>query len=512
MGRELYASLPSFRNALDDVCAELDRHLPRPLREVLFADEATGGALSEDPSARADSAPERSSSTAGLIDRTAYTQATLFALEVALFRLIEGQGLRPDFLVGHSIGELSAAHVAGVFSLKDACTLVAARGRLMGELPEGGAMVSLQATEADVLETLEGLRGRVALAAVNGPCSMVISGDEDAVLEVEGVWRERGAKTKRLRVSHAFHSHRMDGMLDELGKVAGSLAFSAPQIPIVSNLTGEPISPERICTAEYWVQQVREPVRFADGIRWLEANGVGSFLELGPDGVLSAIARDCLADRPTAADPVVAVPLLRGKRSEVRALFGALAEIWVHGSGVDWAGMFAGSGAQRVSLPTYAFQRERYWLSGGTVAGAGDMASAGIGATGHPLLAATVPLADDRGRLFTGRLSPRQPTWLADHVVLGACVVPGVAFVELALHAGSEVGCGLLEELVMESPLVLGERGDAQLQVAVDEPDETGARQIRIYSRAEGAAGTDELGGSWTRHASGMLAGTEVAA
>jgi acyl transferase domain-containing protein/acyl carrier protein len=511
MGRELYESAPVFKHAFDDVCAELDAHLPHPLREVIFA---TGDGSSPDGSSLEGSALEGSppgrSPAAGLIDQTAYTQAALFALEVALFRFIESLGVRPDFLIGHSIGELSAAHAAGVLSLQDACMLVAARGRLMGDLPAGGAMVSIQASEGDVLQTLQGSEGRVAIAAVNGPASVVISGDEDAVLELQDAWRERGVKTKRLQVSHAFHSHRMDGMLDEFKAVAGGVTFAAPRIPILSNITGEPVSPERICTAEYWVEHVREPVRFCDGIRWLQAHGVAGCLELGPDGVLSAIARDCLAEGPAAVDAVVAVPLLRGARSEIRACYSALAEIWVHGIGVDWAEIFRGRKARRVSLPTYPFQRERYWLSRGN-AGAGDMASAGLDAAGHPLLTATIPLADDRGGLFTGRLSPQAPAWLADHGVLGACVVPGVAFVELALHAGGQVGCETLEELVMESPLVLGERGDVQLQVAVGESDEVGRREVRIYSRARDA-GEDELGETWIRHASGVLADGEPAA
>ena len=242
----------------------------------------------------------------------------------------------------------------------------------MGGLPEGGAMVSLGVSEREVLEELVGLEGRVALAAVNGPASVVISGDEDAVLGLEGVFRERGCKTRRLRVSHAFHSPRMEGMLEEFGELARGLSFSPPVIPVVSNVTGEVISADRICSAGYWLEHVREPVRFWSGVRWLRGQGVESFLELGPDGVLSAMVQDCVADEQVDAQDVgrgevVAVPVLRGGRPEAGVLFSALAEVWVRGVDVDWGAVFAGSGARRVALPTYAFQRERYWLRPGGI-------------------------------------------------------------------------------------------------------------------------------------------------
>ncbi|MFD0344746.1 type I polyketide synthase, partial [Streptomyces sp. NPDC127117] len=323
MGQELYEAYPVFADAFDAVCAELDRHLDRPVRDVVF-----GGSE--------------------LIDQTVYTQAGLFAIEVALFRLLEHWGVTPDYLLGHSIGELAAAHVAGVWSLEDAAALVAARGLLMQALPTGGAMVAIQATEAEVLPLLT---DGVSIAALNGPDSVVISGDEDAVLAIASGF----GKTKRLRVSHAFHSPRMEPMLAEFKTVAEGLTFQAPKLPIVSNLTGE-IAGEELLTADYWVDHVRQAVRFLDGVRHLETQGVTTYLELGPGGVLSAMGQDCISDEDAAF-----VPALRKNRTEPDALITALAELHVRGTRIDWAAYYANTGAQRVDLPTYAFQHKHYW-------------------------------------------------------------------------------------------------------------------------------------------------------
>ncbi|MEU1630534.1 type I polyketide synthase, partial [Streptomyces sp. NPDC020096] len=338
MGRELGAAFPQFASELDAVCAEFDAHLDRPLRDVLFADEG--------------------SAEAALLDRTAFTQPALFAVEVALYRLVVRWGVEPDYLAGHSIGELAAAHVAGVLSLADAAALVAARGRLMQELPDGGAMMSLEAAEAEVLPLLQGRERRVSIAAVNGSAATVIAGDEDAVAEVAEVFASRGRKTRRLRVSHAFHSPHMDAMLDEFRSVASRLSFHPPRIPFVSNVTGGLVDAEQVCDPEYWVRHVRHTVRFLDGVRLLELEGVTTFLEIGPDGVLSGMGRDCLSDR---AD-IVLVPALRGDRSEPRTLLSGLAQLHVRGVRVDWRSFFADRGGQRVALPTYAFQRSRYWV------------------------------------------------------------------------------------------------------------------------------------------------------
>ncbi|MYQ62407.1 MULTISPECIES: type I polyketide synthase, partial [unclassified Streptomyces] len=474
MGSELYASSPVFAAALDEVCAALDPHLRRPLRAVL-------------------SAPADSDDGA-LLHRTAYTQPALFAVGTALFRLLEHHGLTPALLAGHSIGEVTAAHVAGVLSLDDAALLVAARGRLMESARSGGAMIAIEAEEAELADDLARHAAAVSVAAVNGPTSLVISGDQDAAEEVAAHWRGRGRRTRRLQVSHAFHSPHMDDVLAEFRAVAEGLTFHPPRIPIVSTLTGETAGADTLASPDHWAQQIRGTVRFMDAARTLQRHGATVFVEAGPDAVLTAMVRDSLSGEPAA------VPLMRAGRPEPQTLTTALATALTRGAPLDAASFFPD--AHRVDLPTYAFQRARHWLpadSGGT-----DARGLGLDPADHPLLTTAVDLAGREDRLLTGRVSASEHSWLADHVIGGTALLPGTAFLELALTAGGLFEAERIEELTLEAPLVLPARGAARLQVSVDAPDAAGTRSFTVFARRDGDPGDDR---SWTRHASGVLGG-----
>ncbi|WP_280276804.1 type I polyketide synthase, partial [Nocardia wallacei] len=475
MGRELYRAYPAFAAAWDAASAAIERHTGRAVADIAWG------------------------SNAAALTRTLHAQTALFTVEVALFRLLESWGMRPDVVLGHSVGEITAAHVAGVLSLEDAATLVAARARLMDELPGGGAMVAVQASPDEVALLLASmaavadaepplLADGVGIAAVNSPASVVISGIEDRVLDVAAGFVARGRRTKRLDVSHAFHSQLMDPMLDEFRRVAAALTVRAPRLPIISNVTGA-VAEDGYGTADYWVRHAREAVRFAEGIAALTDRGVTRIVEVSPDASLvSAITE-------SAPEIGAVVPALRKDRPEPRALLEGVGRAFAAGQSVDWPALFEGTGARRIPLPTYPFQHRRYWLP---MPDGGDATGLGLHSPDHPMLGAVLDGPEPGELRLTGRISPGTHPWLADHRIHGAVLFPGTGFVELALCAAAAAGCAAIRELTILAPLAFPDDTPRRIQVVVQGPDATGDRAVRIHS-------ADGIDGEWIRHAEGVL-------
>ena len=455
MGRELHAGWPAFRDALDEVLDLLDAQLPRPLREVMWAEPGTAQAQ--------------------LLDQTGYTQPALFAVQHALAGLWKSWGVEPALVAGHSIGEVTAACVSGVLSLEDAARLVCARGRLMQELPEGGTMLSVAAAEGEVAKWLAGTSA-VEIAAVNGPSQVVVAGPVPAIETLQKQLADAGVRTKRLAVSHAFHSAQMDAMLGAFTEVAKTVRYAPARLPLVSNVSGELAGPE-ISTPEYWVRHVRQPVRFADGVRASSRAGAGIYLEVGPRAtLLGLLPQDALL-----------LPSLRSGSGETESMLAGLGAFWKAGGDVKWPGVLF-DGGKRVDLPTYAWQRQRYWVEAPRSRLQGE-------ATAHPLLGVRMPAA---GRAGVETVFGLEPTLLQDHRVFGRALVP--ARRSRSSRAAGEHATGhpvTLRGLLLQSPVVLNEGEDLRVQVVVGEGGE-----VEIHSQPS----KSRAGDAWRLHATAALA------
>ncbi|RKN08365.1 type I polyketide synthase [Streptomyces radicis] len=482
MGLELAEEFPVFDEALD-ACAEA----LRPWAEWDLRAEL-----------------------AGSLDRVDVVQPVSWAVMVSLARLWESFGVSPAAVVGHSQGEIAAAVVAGALSLEDGARVVAVRSRIIRERLAGrGAMASVGLPVAAVEERIEGYAGRVSVAAVNGPESTVVSGDPAAVAELVERAQGDGVWVRRIAVDYASHSAQVDIVTDELLDALSGVAPGPARVPFCSTVTGGPLATEGL-DAAYWARNLRGTVRFQDAVDELLTQGLGAFIEVSPHPVLTVAVADTA--RAAGVNASVTGSLRRGESGAAR--WGtALAEAWVGGVGVDWTPLLPATGDEaRPELPTYAFQRERYWLPDHAGADIADAAGLGLAGADHPLLGAAVALADAQGGpggdafLLTGRLSPRTHPWLADHAVAGTVLLPGTAFVELAVRAGDQVGCGRVEELTLQAPLVLPPEGAVQIQVTIGAADADGRRRVGIHARPADAAE-----GGWTRHADGTLADGDAA-
>lgn len=483
MGQLLYATAPVFRQAFDACDLILKRYLPQSLLSVLYGE------------------PDQST----LLDETLYTQPALFAVEYALARLWQSWGIVPKAVLGHSVGEYVAACIAGIFSLEDGLRLVAERSRLMQEHSPEGQMVAVRAAEGDVAALVAPYAREVAIAAVNGPQHCVISGRRHAIQEICATCEEQGVRVTQLNVSRAFHSPLMDGILEDFAQVARTVRYTAPQIPIVSNVTGSLLSSE-MATPDYWVEHVRQPVRFAAGIATLQAQGYDVFIEAGPQPVLLSLGRQ---GQP--ADDTLWLPSLRKQHPDWQPMLQSLASLYTRGSSIDWDALRQHA-SRRLQLPTYPWQRQRYWLEplshdgSATRADSARPAQGYAGSTGHPLLGTQLSaIADSPESYFwEAELDTQTLPYLNDHRISDSIIVPMSTYVEMALSAATEIfgdqPCRL-SDLTLHQPLILSNDRAKTIQLSLA-PDAANRTIFRVHGRTPGG---DRARKQWTLHASAII-------
>ncbi|MGR4884660.1 type I polyketide synthase, partial [Streptomyces sp. LARHCF249] len=479
MGRELLDSSPVFAERIAECAAALERWVDWSLIDVL----------------RGDAEP-------GLMERVDVLQPASFAVMVGLAAVWQSVGVEPDAVLGHSQGEIAAACVAGALSLEDAARVVALRSQAIAKQLAGrGGMASVALSEAEAVARLERWADRVEVAAVNGPSSVVIAGDAEALDDALDALEDQGVRIRRVAVDYASHTRHVEDIRDALAEALAGVGAQAPKVPFYSTVTGSWVEDADVLDAGYWYRNLRGQVGFGPAVADLLEQGHGVFVEVSAHPVLVQPITETVDTTDT--DVVVTGSLRRGDGG-LRRLMASMAELFVRGVALDWAEVLpAGAAAARVDLPTYAFDHQHYWIE--MAGSATDAASLGLTGADHPLLGAVVQLPQSDGLVFTSRLSLRTHPWLAGHAIGGVVIIPGTMYVDLAVRAGDEFGYGVLEELVIEAPLVLPEQGGVRLQVAVGAPNATGSRSVDVYSQredADGEGGTSE----WTRHATGLLA------
>ncbi|WP_410639672.1 SDR family NAD(P)-dependent oxidoreductase [Amycolatopsis sp. lyj-346] len=465
MGRELLEASPVFAARIAECETALGRWVDWSLTDVLRGE-------------------------AGLLDRVDVVQPASFAVMVGLAAVWASLGVEPEAVVGHSQGEIAAACVSGALSLDDAAKVVALRSQaIAASLAGRGGMASVALSEEDAAARLAPWAGRVEVAAVNGPSSVVIAGDAEALDEALDALDDQGVRIRRVAVDYASHTRHVEAARDALAEMLGGIRAQAPEIPFYSTVTGSWVEDADVLDGGYWYRNLRRQVRFGPAVTELIEQGHRVFVEVSAHPVLVQPINELVDDTEA-----VVTGTLRREDGGLRRLLASAAELFVRGVTVDWTGVLPPF--RRVELPTYAFDHQHYWLRMGEAAT--DAVSLGLAGADHPLLGAVVPLPQSDGLVFTSRLSLKSHPWLAGHAIGGVVLIPGTVYVDLALRAGDELGFGVLEELVIEAPLVLGERGGVRVQVAVSGPTETGSRAVDVFSMREDA---DE----WTRHATGLL-------
>ena len=472
MGQQLYQTQPTFRAIIDRCDQILHPHLGIPLLEVLA--ETT------------------------LIDQTAYTQPALFALEYALYQLWKSWGITPKTVMGHSVGEYVAACVAGVFSLEDGIKLIAARGRLMQSLPKDGEMVAVFANEDKVRAAIQPYSKDVAIAAINTPNNLVISGKSSAVEAVVATLLSQGIETKKLSVSHAFHSPLMQPISAEFEQIVQQVTYSLPQLNIVSNVTGKLITQE-IATPQYWCRHLQQPVRFAAGMETLEEMGYEIFVEIGPKPTLLAMGRQCLAEKER-----IWLTSLHPKHSDWQQILQSLAQLYVSGVNVDWSGFERDYARRRVALPTYPFQRQHYWIKKASTTQRKTTETPSKSVALRDLLQPLNNLAHLPGSYFWEiELSSQIFPYLKDHRIQGVMVLPGTAYLGIAQAGADEIfgaGSYFLKDVEFHKALFLRENDTRKAQL-IFSPHVNGETAFEIYSQPTSA----EQHHTWLLHATGKI-------